>query len=212
MNPPESARIYAWWHWLDNAITKEGITRDLEAMKQQGITGATILNVGLFGEKDMGVPQVIFGTDQWYDMFKWALQEANRLGITIGAHNCDGWSTSGGPWITPEMSMKQFVWSKTYIEGGHLVTTSLAKPNGNIDFYEDAAVIAYPAKDSPNSFQLASPQVKINDTIDGTILYDGNPFSTVNIRNDGFIDIAFEQIYVAERIAIHLRMTSSWKV
>jgi len=211
LNPPESAGIYAWWHWLDNAITKEGITRDLEAMKQQGITGATILNIGLFGEKDMGVPQVIFGTDQWYDMFKWALQEADRLGITIGAHNCDGWSTSGGPWITPEMSMKQYVWSKTYIEGGRPVETKLAKPYGFEDYYEDAAVIAYQTADSPNSFQLARPQVKVNDTIDGKILFDGNPFSTVNIRNDGFIDIAFEQMFVADKIAIHLRMTSSWE-
>ena len=162
MNPPESVSIYAWWHWLDNAITKEGITRDLEAMKQQGIAGATILNIGLFGERDMGVPQVIFGTDQWYDMFKWAIQEANRVGITIGAHNCDGWSTSGGPWITPEMSMKQFIWSKTYIDGGHPVAVLLAKPTGFNDYYKDAAVIAYPAKDSPNSYQLSKPQVKIN--------------------------------------------------
>ena len=162
MNPPESVSIYAWWHWLDNAITKEGITRDLEAMKQQGITGATILNIGLFGERDMGVPQVIFGTDQWYDMFKWAIQEANRVGITIGAHNCDGWSTSGGPWITPEMSMKQFIWSKTYIDGGHPVAVQLAKPAGFNDYYKDAAVIAYPANDSPNSYQLSKPQVKIN--------------------------------------------------
>jgi hypothetical protein len=211
MTPPDSVGIYAWWHWLDNAITKEGITRDLEAMKQQGITGATILNIGLFGEKDMGVPQVIFGTDQWYDMFKWALQEANRLGITIGAHNCDGWSTSGGPWITPEMSMKQYVWSITYLEGGRSVDTILPRPSGFKDYYEDATVIAYPAEDIPNSFQLARPQVKINDTIDGKVLFDGNPFSTVNIRNNGFVDIAFKQVFNAEKIAIHLRMTSSWE-
>ena len=211
MNPPESVSIYAWWHWLDNAITKEGITRDLEAMKQQGIAGATILNIGLFGERDMGVPQVIFGTDQWYDMFKWALQEANRVGITIGAHNCDGWSTCGGPWITPEMSMKQFIWSKTYIDGGHQVAVQLAKPAGFNDYYKDAAVIAYPAKDSPNSYQLSKPQVKINDTINGGILIDGNPFSNINLRNDAHIDIRFEQLFTAQKIAIHLRMASSWE-
>lgn len=211
MNPPESVGIYAWWHWLDNAITKEGITRDLEAMKQQGITGATILNIGLFGEKDMGVPQVIFGTDQWYDMFNWALQEANRLGITIGAHNCDGWSTSGGPWITPEMSMKQFIWSKTYIEGGRSVIAALPKPNGIMDYYKDAAVIAYPAKDSPNSFHLASPRVNLNDTINGEVLFDGNPFSNVNLGNDAYVDIRFGQPFTAQKIAIHLRMTSSWE-
>jgi hypothetical protein len=211
MNPPESARIYTWWHWVDNAITKEGITKDLEAMKQQGITGATILNIGIFGEKDMGVSQVIFGTDQWYDMFKWALQEANRLGITIGAHNCDGWSTSGGPWITPEKSMKQYIWSKTYIPGRHLVDTILAKPDGLYNYYEDAAVIAFPANDSINSFQLAQPMVKINDTIEGRLIFDGNPFSYVSIAKGGFIDITFKQFFIADEIALHLRMTTSWE-
>ena len=211
LNPPESVGIYAWWHWLDNAITKEGITRDLEAMKQQGIAGATILNIGLFDEKDMGVPKVIFGTDQWYDMFKWALEEANRLGITIGAHNCDGWSTSGGPWITPEMSMKQYVWSKTNVRGGQTIDMTLPEPHGNNDYYEDAAIIAYPASDPPNSFQLAGPQVTINDTIDGKILFDGNPFSNVNLRGDAFIDIAFNEMFTADKIAVHLRMASSWE-
>jgi len=211
MNPPESVGIYAWWHWLDNAITKEGITRDLEAMKQQGISGATILNIGLFNERDMGVPPVIFGTEQWFDMFKWALQEANRLGLTIGAHNCDGWSTSGGPWITPEMSMKQFVWSKINIQGGRSVDTILSRPFGLRNYYEDAAVIAYPSMDSPNSFQMAHPSVKINDTIDGTILHDGNPFSQILLSNNTSIDIAFEQPFMTEKISVHLRMTSSWE-
>ncbi len=209
-NPPESSRIYTWWHWMDNAITKEGITRDMEAMKTQGIAGATILNIGLFGERDMGVPQVIFGTEEWYDMFKWAVQEANRLGIEIGAHNCDGWSTSGGPWITPEMSMKQYVWSKTYIEGGHFIDTAIAEPFGMMDYYEDVAVIAYPAENMPNSFQLSSPLVRINDTIDGKLLFDGNPFSHVMIGNNLSIDITFKQAFVAEQIAVHLRMASSW--
>ncbi len=84
-------------------------------MKEQGIVQATILNVGLFGDRDFGVKKVIFNTPEWFEMFQWALKEANRLGISIGVHNCDGWSTSGGPWITPEMSMKQYVWTKTII-------------------------------------------------------------------------------------------------
>ena len=57
-DPPETSKIYVMWFWVDKAISKEGITRDLEAMKEQGITGATIFNNGLAG-KDFGVPQEI---------------------------------------------------------------------------------------------------------------------------------------------------------
>jgi hypothetical protein len=34
-NPPLSARPGVFWDWLNGNITKEGITRDLEAMKSK---------------------------------------------------------------------------------------------------------------------------------------------------------------------------------
>ena len=78
-NPPENSKVYAWWHWVDKGISREGITRDLESMKRQGITGVTILNVGQLISRDPGVPKVTFASPEWFDMFKWALHEANRL-------------------------------------------------------------------------------------------------------------------------------------
>ncbi|HEY3245098.1 MAG TPA: glycosyl hydrolase, partial [Phycisphaerae bacterium] len=44
-NPPDLARPHTWWHWMNGNITKEGITADLEAMKQIGLGGAQIFNV-----------------------------------------------------------------------------------------------------------------------------------------------------------------------
>lgn len=44
-NPPESAKPQTWWHWMNGNITKPGITADLEAMKQIGLSGATIVIV-----------------------------------------------------------------------------------------------------------------------------------------------------------------------
>ena len=140
-DPPETSKIYVMWFWVDNAISREGITRDLEAMKEQGITGATIFNNGLAG-KAFGVPQVHFDSPQWYEMFGFALQEANRLGMEIGMHNCDGWATSGGPWIKPEQSMKQIIWSTTLVEGGKKVSVGLRQAVAKMDFYKDVAVIA----------------------------------------------------------------------
>lgn len=29
-NPPQSARPQAWWHWINDNVTEEGITADLE--------------------------------------------------------------------------------------------------------------------------------------------------------------------------------------
>ena len=30
---------------------------------------------------------------------RYGLDVADSLGMTIGVHNCDGWSESGGPWM-----------------------------------------------------------------------------------------------------------------
>jgi hypothetical protein len=209
-SPPDSVRIYAWWHWMVNAISREGITRDLEAMKEQGIAGATILNVGdIMEEKDYGVPQVIFGTDEWFGMFHWALQEAERLGITIGAHNCDGWSTSGGPWITPETSMKSIIWSKSILQGSKPVDTLLLKPSGRMDYYEDVAVIAYRITGTPNSFQQENPHISLND-MEVRSLYDGSPVSGIEIQKNENVLIEFSSPFPAGKLLIHPRVVFSW--
>lgn len=210
-HPPARSSIHAWWHWVDNAITREGITRDLEAMKDQGISTVTILNVSLFGERDLGVPQVIFDTEEWYGMFEWALIEANRLGMTIGAHNCDGWSSSGGPWINTENAMKQCTWSKSYVAGGRHIELELPVPKNKLDFYRDIAILAIPVNAGPNSFQISQPGIKADGILTGDILYDANPFSTVVVKNGSIIDIEFKNVVTISQIAIHPRVEFSWE-
>ncbi len=44
-NPPEETKPWCYWYWLDSDITKDGITKDLEAMAQVGIKRAMIGNI-----------------------------------------------------------------------------------------------------------------------------------------------------------------------
>ena len=46
-NPPNEAIARTWWHWLSGNVSKNGITADLEAMKQVGIQEAQLFNVHL---------------------------------------------------------------------------------------------------------------------------------------------------------------------
>lgn len=209
-NPPQGANINTWWHWLDGNITNEGITKDLEAMKAQGIVQATILNVGLFDDRDFGVQRVKFASDQWFGMFRWALEEADRLGIKIGAHNCDGWSSSGGPWITPEMSMKQFVWTKAIIKGGQKVNISLKKPYSLDNFYKDVALVAFKTDEPTSSFQLSSPLVSLNDSADASYVTDGDPVSGADMRKGDFLDISLPKPLEFNKIAILPRRSFMW--
>ncbi|MGK7397301.1 MAG: glycosyl hydrolase [Candidatus Cyclobacteriaceae bacterium M3_2C_046] len=138
-NPPAASQALTWWHWINGNVSKEGISKDLEAMKTAGVQGAILFNVGFFPEGE-----VPFMSDIWWDHMKHAIQEADRLGLKFGIFNSDGWSMSGGPWISAEESMKQLVWTDTVVEGGQKLSITLQQPLRNI-IYEDIAVLALPA-------------------------------------------------------------------
>jgi len=210
-NPPDRVKIHTWWHWMDGNITQEGITKDLEAMHEQGIVQATILNIGLFGERDFGVKKVNFNSPEWYEMFMWALKEANRLGIAIGAHNCDGWSTSGGPWITPEMSMKEYTWTKTILNAAQSGKIKLRKPLAVHDFYNDVAVVAIKGKNTLNSFQRATPLTLLNDNQNVDYIFDGCPVSAMKIDKGDKVTFRFNKTFTAEKITILPRRTFMWQ-
>ncbi len=141
LNPPDSARPQTWWHWMNGNITKAGITADLEAMKQIGLGGATIVNV------DCGIPRgpVTFMSPEWRADFKFAVQEANRLGLKLCVENCAGWSSSGGPWNTVTNAMQRVTTSEVRVTGPTNFTAALPQPPTRLDFYRDIAVLAFPA-------------------------------------------------------------------
>ena len=47
LNPPNSARPWVYWFWINNCVTRKGITADLEAMIRIGIGGVLIMDIDL---------------------------------------------------------------------------------------------------------------------------------------------------------------------
>ncbi len=141
MAPPAEARPWVYWFWLNGNITREGITADLEAMARVGIGGALIMEV------DQGVPlgPVSFMGDDWRALFKHAVDEAARLGLEINMNNDAGWNGSGGPWITPELSMQKVVFSTVEVAGPARFDAVLPQPETVRGHYADIAVLALPA-------------------------------------------------------------------
>ncbi len=149
--PPQSARPWVYWFWLNGNITREGITADLEAMKRVGIGGVLIMEV------DQGAPvgPMVFMGPEWRDLFKHAVAEAERLGLEVNMNDDAGWNGSGGPWIKPEQSMQKVVWTETPLAGPSRFDGRLAQPDADHGFYRDIAVLAFPA---PGDFRI--PDIK----------------------------------------------------
>src|ERR1019366_1430679 len=124
----------------DGNITREGITADLEAMRQVGIGGVLIMEV------DQGAPKgpARFPSPQWRELFKFMVSEANRLGLEVNMNNDAGGCGSGGPWITPALAMQKVVWTTTDVEGPRRIEQVLPEPQKLADYCEDIAVLAFP--------------------------------------------------------------------
>jgi hypothetical protein len=149
LNPPDSAKPQTWWHWMNGNITKEGLTADLEAMKQIGLGGATIVNV------DCEIPRgnVSFMSAAWREDFKFAVAEAHRLGLELCVENCAGWSSSGGPWNTVTNAMQKVTMSEVRVTGPTNFSAALPQPPTTLGFYRDIAVLAFPAPDAKASIE-----------------------------------------------------------
>ncbi len=140
--PPVAARAWCYWWWLNGAASKEGITRDFEEMRKQGISGALLTDAGQAGPEAPRGPK--FMSDEWRELYKHAVREADRCGIVLTVNLCSGWN-AGGPWVTPEHGAKVLcIGAQTVVNGPERVTVSLPKPAGLAGFYRDIAVLAWP--------------------------------------------------------------------
>jgi len=218
-NPPSTAKIRVWWHWMNGNITKDGIAKDLEWMHRVGIGGFQNFDAAL------GTPQIVkkrltYMTPEWKDAFHFTTKLADSLHLEMAIAGSPGWSESGGPWVKPEDGMKKIVWTGVRVKGGSS-NIKIPAPSGitgpfqniplqsgfgeNVDesknplFYKDVTVVAFklPAADkSLNELGAVVTSSGGNFTLQQ--LTDGDVGTTNILPRDsaagyGWIQFAFPQ-------------------
>ncbi|MDP5030922.1 glycosyl hydrolase [Paraglaciecola sp.] len=165
-----------WMHAMNGNLSKPGFTEDFKAMADVGIGGAIFFHVHRSDKPYSSRGPVRFGSDEFYDTLVHAAAEADKNGIEFGIHNSDGWTSSGGPWVTAEMSMKRITWSEHAVqvnqEGEMLVPPQPGHAEG---LYQDIAVIALPANKYNQSNAFANIKYTSSDSsLDLSLLADAD--------------------------------------
>ncbi|HTF28059.1 MAG TPA: glycosyl hydrolase, partial [Flavitalea sp.] len=137
--PGDTVQTSIYWYWISDNISKEGVVKDLQAMKKVGINRAFIGNIGL-DETPYG--KVKLFSNEWWDILHTALKTATVLNIEIGIFNSPGWSQSGGPWIKSSQSMRYLTSSEISVVGSREFSAILKKPSAD---FQDVRVIAFPS-------------------------------------------------------------------
>ncbi|MDE2450062.1 MAG: hypothetical protein KGO22_13895 [Gammaproteobacteria bacterium] len=143
-SPPQSASPGAYWYWLGGQVTRAGITADLTAMREAGISTPMLYSIGKSGPDTLIHPPADALTQYWWELVEHAAAECERLGMRLALNDCDGWATASGPWITPELSMQCVVWSQRTVAGGQRIDGPLPQPPRQRDYYRDIATLALP--------------------------------------------------------------------
>lgn len=204
--PGVENQAWVYWFVMDGNLSREGIKADLEAMKRAGIGGVIFLEV------NVGIPRgpVDFMSPEWIELFKYACEESERLGLSLSLISGPGWTGSGGPWVKPEDAMHFIVADTLTVRGGGSVEVQLPRPQprapyfgmNNLtdsmkfqreNYYKDLFVLAYP-KNKPGD--------PIED-IDRKASYVRHPYSSSPLAKP-YLPIQAEYPTLPEGVALNI--------
>jgi hypothetical protein len=198
--PPAVYHPETWFHFIGGNVAKKGITADLEAIANAGLSGIQLFH-GQFGGPWPGVePQIACLSEPWDDAVHYTAEECRRLGLRFTMQNCPGWAMSGGPWIEPSNAMRHLAWSRTDVNGARTVSTTLSLPEPGGEAwrdYRDIAVLAFPTPQDDTGKPLVPQSVKSSrmDLEWEDLLY-GNTQKTIKLPpvsdgNPHWIEVTF---------------------
>jgi (4-O-methyl)-D-glucuronate---lignin esterase len=202
-NPPQSAKPYTWWHWMNGNVSADGIRKDLAWMKGAGFGGFQWFQVDL--ETPVVVDQrAAFDSPAWHDALHVAAAAADRLGLEMALATSPGWSAAGGPWVSSADAMQKLVWSSIDVVGGQRIRRELPALPAVAGPYQDMPVAAIetapaPAEVAPFSVDFAVIAYRIASAaddaspvavrtaagaVDGTSLADGRFGELIDVPVD----------------------------
>lgn len=203
LNPSDQTRPWCYWYWVNNQISKEGVTKDLEAMAEVGI-GTALIGNQYFGNQPPGPVKML--SEEWWDITVHAVREGKRLGVDIGLFNCPGWSQSGGPWVKPEQAMRYITSTEVRVTGPTTLNEILPT---SADAFQDVAVLAIPvSKNDELSLHARNPKITCVPKIDGAEnLVDGDAKTSAMLglskkQKKQQIDIQVNRPFVARSVVL----------
>lgn len=151
----QTYKPWAYWWWMGNSVTKEGISKNLKAYKEAGLGGLHI--VPIYGEKGDEENFIQYLSPQWMEMLVHTVNEANALGLGIDMTTGTGWPF-GGPNVSFKNAAKTFVLKEINLDTKKNISKTIAG-------IKDAKLIALSGQKNDSTFENIIELVQDNGTI-----------------------------------------------
>lgn len=117
ITPPDDARMMVRWWWFGPAVTREGIDRELKAMKDGGYGGVEVQPTYPLALDGADLKNLKFMSPEFLEMIGYAAAKAKELGLRYDLTLGSGWPYGG-----PQFSINE--------AAGRLETQVLPAPAG----------------------------------------------------------------------------------
>ena len=115
--PTQESKPWTRWWWMENAVDKENISRELKEMADAGIGGVEITPV--YGVKGEEARFIKFLSPEFSEILKFTIGEANKLGMGVDLPPGSGWRC-GGPFVPEEKGLWSLKMQKVELKKGEL--------------------------------------------------------------------------------------------
>jgi (4-O-methyl)-D-glucuronate---lignin esterase len=154
LNPPMTARPYAYYLWLNGYVDADYMEQELEELKRAGLGGICLFDMGARGA-ETGRPPAgpAFLSDESVEAIARAVRKAGELGMDVDLSVSSSWDM-GGSWVPPEDGSMALFHSEVAVEGPRTFDEELPWPelpaatpkheDGKPRFHKEVAVLAIP--------------------------------------------------------------------
>ncbi len=141
-NPPVSSRPWVYWWWHNGNMSEASITRDLEEMKAKGVGGVLMFDSRGYHQQYLPPPppKNEFLDPEWRKLVKFAISEANRLGLQMSMNLSTHAGSLHAPWNMGDNRPKKLVWTSAEVSGPGRISVEL--PAGTETQAWDVALLA----------------------------------------------------------------------
>lgn len=113
--PTQESKPWTRWWWMENAVDKENIKRELKEMADAGIGGVEITSIyGVKGEENRFIEYL---SPQFTEILNFTIDEANKLGMGVDLPPGSGWRC-GGPFVPEEKGLWSLKMQKVPVNKG----------------------------------------------------------------------------------------------
>lgn len=143
LEPKDESKPWCYWWWMNGNIDAETITRDLENMKEIGFGGVLIFDARGYHDTHviMPKPQCDFMDATWRKNFKFAVKEAERLGLKVSVNLSSCAGALKGPWLVGEDAPKRLICKIIPLKSGEEISLKFKKPEDR-KYFKDIATFA----------------------------------------------------------------------